>query len=163
MKVFLQRILQEIMKKKIILGTSDAWSTIHLSHWPSDRAWIYLRLTNSYSYPTIIWSFFQEKYKPRVIIARIDWLSCVNEKIDYKFYYSITFKYFWNRQMACRSAKIFIKYSSNVYFLRKASKVGQYDVTFCIFFYRSGKASSSQWVKNISERMYVNHFKKRAK
>ena len=45
MKVFLQRILQEIMKK-IILGTSDAWSTIHLSHRPSDRAWIYLRLTN---------------------------------------------------------------------------------------------------------------------
>ena len=32
--------------KKIILGTSDAWSTIHLSHRPSDRAWIYLRLTN---------------------------------------------------------------------------------------------------------------------
>ena len=45
MKVFLQRILQEIMKK-IILGTSDAWSTIHLSHRPSDWAWIYLRLTN---------------------------------------------------------------------------------------------------------------------
>ena len=65
--------------------------------------------------------------------------------------------------MAYMSAKIFIKYSSNVYFLRKARKVGQYDVTFCIFFYRSGKASSSQWVKNISERMYVNHFKKRAK
>ena len=40
MKVFLQRILPEI------IGTSDAWSTIHLSHLPSDRAWIYLRLTN---------------------------------------------------------------------------------------------------------------------
>ena len=48
MKVFLQRILQEIMKK-IVLGTSDAWSTIHLSHRPSDRAWIYLRLTNFWS------------------------------------------------------------------------------------------------------------------
>ena len=32
--------------KKIILWTSDAWLTIHLSHRPSDRAWIYLRLTN---------------------------------------------------------------------------------------------------------------------
>ena len=32
--------------KKIMLGTSDAWSTIHLSHRPSNRAWIYLRLTN---------------------------------------------------------------------------------------------------------------------
>ena len=32
--------------KKIILGTSDAWSTIHLSNWPSDPAWIYLRLTD---------------------------------------------------------------------------------------------------------------------
>ena len=122
--------------------------------------WLDVFLSHYY----IIWfGFFQEKYKPRVIIARIDWLSCVNEKIDYKFYYSITFKYFWNRQMACRSAKIFIKYSSNVYFLRKASKVGQYDVTFCIFFYRSGKASSSQLVKNLSERMFVKHVKKRAK
>ena len=37
LKVFLQKILQEIMKK-MILGTSDAWSTIHLSHQPSDRA-----------------------------------------------------------------------------------------------------------------------------
>ena len=35
MKVFLHRILQEIMKK-IILGTSDAWSMIHLSHRPSN-------------------------------------------------------------------------------------------------------------------------------
>ena len=40
--------------KKIILGTSDAWSTIHLSHRPSDRAWIYLRLTNFRLKP--IWS-----------------------------------------------------------------------------------------------------------
>ena len=37
--------------KKIILGTSDAWSTIHLSHRPSDRAWIYLRLTNFWTLP----------------------------------------------------------------------------------------------------------------
>ena len=29
-------------KKKMILGTSDAWSMIHLSHQPSNRAWIYL-------------------------------------------------------------------------------------------------------------------------
>ena len=32
--------------KKIILGTSDAWSTIRLSNRPSDPAWIYLRLTD---------------------------------------------------------------------------------------------------------------------
>ena len=32
--------------KKLMLGTSDAWLTIHLSHRPRDRAWIYLRLTN---------------------------------------------------------------------------------------------------------------------
>ena len=38
MKIFLQRISQEIMKK-IILGTSDAWSTIRLSHRPSDPAY----------------------------------------------------------------------------------------------------------------------------
>ena len=38
MKVFLQRILQEVMKK-IILGTSDAWWTIRLSHRPSDPAY----------------------------------------------------------------------------------------------------------------------------
>ena len=37
MKGFLQSILQEIMKK-ITLGTSDAWSTIHLSRRPSDPA-----------------------------------------------------------------------------------------------------------------------------
>ena len=32
--------------KEIILGTSDAWSTIRLSNRPSDPAWIYLRLTD---------------------------------------------------------------------------------------------------------------------
>ena len=32
MKQFLQRIFQEIMKKKITLGTSDTWLTSHLSH-----------------------------------------------------------------------------------------------------------------------------------
>ena len=32
--------------KKIILGTSDAWSTIHLYHRSSDQAWIYQRLTD---------------------------------------------------------------------------------------------------------------------
>ena len=32
--------------KRIILGTSDAWSTIRLSNRPSDPAWIYLRLTD---------------------------------------------------------------------------------------------------------------------
>ena len=35
MKRFLQRILQEIMKK-IILGTSDAWSMSHSSQRPSE-------------------------------------------------------------------------------------------------------------------------------
>ena len=56
MKVFLQRILQEIMKK-IILGTSDAWSMVHLSHRPSDRAWIYLRLTNFCMYLCAVCAF----------------------------------------------------------------------------------------------------------
>ena len=37
MKGFFQRILQEIMKK-IILGTSDAWSTLGLSYRASDQA-----------------------------------------------------------------------------------------------------------------------------
>ena len=35
--------------KKIMLGTSDAWSTIRLSNRPSDPAWIYLRLTDFWS------------------------------------------------------------------------------------------------------------------
>ena len=26
-------------EKKIILGTSDAWLTIHLSHWPGEPAY----------------------------------------------------------------------------------------------------------------------------
>jgi hypothetical protein len=34
----LQRILQDFMKKIIILGTIDAWSTSHLSHWPNEPA-----------------------------------------------------------------------------------------------------------------------------
>ena len=38
MKQFLHRILQEIMKKKI-LGTSDARSMSHSSHWPSHPAY----------------------------------------------------------------------------------------------------------------------------
>ena len=35
----MQRFLQEIMKKKIILGTSDAWSTSHLSNLPREPAY----------------------------------------------------------------------------------------------------------------------------
>ena len=38
LKGFLKRIWQEIMKKTM-LETSDAWSTIHLSHRPSDPAY----------------------------------------------------------------------------------------------------------------------------
>ena len=38
MKGFLQRILQEIMKK-LILGTSDAWSMRQSSHRPSNPAY----------------------------------------------------------------------------------------------------------------------------
>ena len=38
LKGFLQRILQEIMKK-IILGTSDAWSMKRLFHQPSNPAY----------------------------------------------------------------------------------------------------------------------------
>ena len=44
LKGFLQRILQEMMEKKTILGTSDAWSTIHLDHRPSELA--YCKLTD---------------------------------------------------------------------------------------------------------------------
>ena len=40
--------------KKIILGTSDAWSTIRLSNRPSDPAWIYLRLTD-FKCPIVLW------------------------------------------------------------------------------------------------------------
>ena len=83
MKVFLQRILQEIIKK-IILGTLDAWLTIHLSHGPSDRAWIYLRLTNFYF--SIFWfpkleflfrtiRYFRFGFKPNVVIESWD-CSC---------------------------------------------------------------------------------------
>ena len=39
MKGVLQRILQDLMKRKIMLGTSDAWSTNRLSHWPSETAY----------------------------------------------------------------------------------------------------------------------------
>ena len=39
LKRFLQRILQEIMKKRIILGTSDAWLMSHSSQRPSDLYW----------------------------------------------------------------------------------------------------------------------------
>ena len=38
LKGFLQRIWQDFMKK-IILGTSDAWSTKRWSHWPSEPAY----------------------------------------------------------------------------------------------------------------------------
>ena len=39
----MQRILKEIMKKKMILGTSDAWSMRRSSHRPSDPAY-YLKI-----------------------------------------------------------------------------------------------------------------------
>ena len=38
LKLFLQRIMQDFMKE-MILGTSDAWSTIHLSHRPGKAAY----------------------------------------------------------------------------------------------------------------------------
>ena len=38
-KGFLRRILEEIMKKIIILGRSDTWSTSRLSHRPSNPAY----------------------------------------------------------------------------------------------------------------------------
>ena len=37
LKGFLQRILKDFMKKKI-LGTSEAWSSSCLSHWPNKPA-----------------------------------------------------------------------------------------------------------------------------
>ena len=38
LKLFLQRILQEIVKKKISLGTSDDWLLVHLYKRTSIRA-----------------------------------------------------------------------------------------------------------------------------
>ena len=39
MKWFLQRILQEMMIKNLILGTSDSWSMSHSSHRPGEPAY----------------------------------------------------------------------------------------------------------------------------
>ena len=47
MKGFLQRILQEITQKKI-LGASDGWSTIRLSHHPSNPAYYIVNWRISY-------------------------------------------------------------------------------------------------------------------
>ena len=41
LEVFLQRISQDFMKKKIVLGTSDDWSTIRLFHGPTKQHFIF--------------------------------------------------------------------------------------------------------------------------
>ena len=58
LKGLLQRILQEFMKKKIILGTSDAWSMIHLAHHPSNLA-----------YYIVDWRISVKGQPPRVTVA----------------------------------------------------------------------------------------------
>ena len=67
--------------KKIILGTSDAWSTIRLSNRPSDPAWIYLRLTDFN--PLVqgvlcLCGFFEtlekQLYKQKIVLAE-EWFS----------------------------------------------------------------------------------------
>ena len=46
--------------RKIILGKSDAWSTIRLSNRPSDPAWIYLRLADFWIPVTAIHNEFSD-------------------------------------------------------------------------------------------------------
>jgi hypothetical protein len=59
LKRFLQRILQEIMKKKI-LGTSDAWSTSHLSQGTSKPAYYILdcRISKEKMLSGMTWHLF---------------------------------------------------------------------------------------------------------
>jgi hypothetical protein len=65
LKGFLQRILQEITKKEIKLGTSDAWSMRRSSHRPSNSAY--------YIEDSRISIYFLELGKERVATI---WSSC---------------------------------------------------------------------------------------
>ena len=69
MKGFLQRILQEIMKK-IILGTSDAWSMRRLSQRPSVLYWRLSNLKLTKSNP------FEFQIGARILVWQIqsEWL-----------------------------------------------------------------------------------------
>ena len=60
--------------KKIILGTSDAWLMIHLSHQPSDWAWIYLRLTN-FIIRWVTWTMGQTNRRPSVWCSKYFFFS----------------------------------------------------------------------------------------
>ena len=51
LKGFLQRILQDIMKKRITLGTSDAWST---SHFSQQNSLLYSRLSDFIYWPVSV-------------------------------------------------------------------------------------------------------------
>ena len=55
LKGFLQRILQDFMKKKIILGTSDTWLSSRLSHQPSEPAYYIVNWWMS-SFQAIFWA-----------------------------------------------------------------------------------------------------------
>ena len=57
--------------KKIILGTSDAWSTIRLSNRPSDPAWIYLRLTDFWCLVRGDWSQSEKRSEIKPPLANI--------------------------------------------------------------------------------------------
>ena len=69
MKGFLQRILQDFMKKKIILGTSDSWSTSCLSH---------CRLTDFYTGGQLLWVWYlslhcQSKFQSYLMESFLPW------------------------------------------------------------------------------------------
>ena len=73
MKGFLQRILQEIMKK-IILGTSDAWSMRRSSHRPSDPAY-YIKdcpISNTIGAKTFLLKSVSTKVEPTLNSFLID-------------------------------------------------------------------------------------------
>ena len=75
MKRFLQRILQEIMKK-IILGTSDAWSMSRSSHQPSDPAYyiedcrIYSKEKNLLSKSCLSWNWIAKDLQKWYLIKK---------------------------------------------------------------------------------------------
>ena len=69
MKGFLQRILQEIMKKIIILGTSDAWSPICLAQQPSYPVY--------YIEDWLISSLIKKWKKPKFVITVFTLLASV--------------------------------------------------------------------------------------
>ena len=81
----LQRILQEIMQK-ILLGTSDAWSTIRLSHRPSDPAYYIVNWrilwTSCFKVGHTHWQSFSHLFDARIgIIWKNDCLLIYQHRI----------------------------------------------------------------------------------